>query len=176
MQVVPSAKWTTGLRTAIVCTSPHHGNTRRIADAIAAILGAQVFTPEQAPVAALASYDLIGFGSGIYFGRHHRRLRQLVDSAPVLPAAVFLFSTAGLPWLAPLFHASLRRRLTKRGCRIVGEFSCAGWDTVGPLAWMGGLNRRRPDANDLERASVFAGSLAVDRAPDANPHATAPSI
>jgi flavodoxin len=159
MQVAPSGKWATELRTAIVCTSPHHGNTRRIAEAIAATLGADLFTPEQALVASLASYDLVGFGSGIYFGRHHRTLRQLIDAAPALPRAAFLFSTAGLPWLSRLFHRSLRRRLERRGCRIVGEFCCPGWDTVGPLVLIGGLNRRRPNERDIEFAKEFAQSL-----------------
>jgi flavodoxin len=146
-------------RLAIVCTSPHHGNTRRIAEAIAATLGADLFTPEQALVASLASYDLVGFGSGIYFGRHHRTLRQLVDSAPALPRAAFLFSTAGLPSLSALFHRSLRLHLQRRGCRVVGEFCCAGWDTVGPLVLIGGLNRQRPNERDIEHAREFANSI-----------------
>lgn len=159
MQLHPSSKMLNGLRTAIICTSPHHGNTRRIAEAIAVTLGAPVLTPEAAADAELASYDLIGFGSGIYYGRHHHNLRRLIDLVPALPRAAFLFSTAGLPWLSPLFHTRLRRRLRRRGCRVVGEFCCAGWDTVGPLALIGGLNRRRPDERDLKRAREFANSL-----------------
>jgi len=146
-------------RTAIVCESIHHGNTRRIAEAIAAVLDAELFATGTTPTATLAAYDLVGFGSGIYFGRHHRSLRTLVDSVPVLPRAAFLFSTAGLPWLSAWYHISLRRRLQRRGCRVLGEFCCAGWDTVGPLVLIGGLNWRRPNEGDLERAREFARFL-----------------
>ena len=155
-------------RTAIVCESIHHGNTRRLAEAIAAVLEADLFTPETVPDATLAAYDLVGFGSGIYFGRHHRHLRRLVDSVPTLPRAAFLFSTAGLPWLSAWYHCSLRRRLQRRGCRVLGEFCCAGWDTVGPLVLIGGLNRGRPNEGDLERAREFANFL-MTSVPESHP-------
>jgi len=140
----------------IVCKSPHHGNTLKVADAMAGVLGAQVLTPEEADAEALAGCELLGLGSGIYFGRHHQTIRELADRAALLPPRVFIFSTAGTPWMHALFHRSLRRKLARRGCEILGEFTCRGWDTVGPLALFGGLNRRHPDELDLAAAADFA--------------------
>ena len=49
----------------IVCVSTEHGNTRTVAEAIAAELDAELLAPDRVAVATLADYDLVGFGSGI---------------------------------------------------------------------------------------------------------------
>jgi hypothetical protein len=105
----------------------------------------------------------VGFGSGVFYGRMHDSLfvwlRGLPDHPePTMPA--FLFSTAGLPWLSWLWHRSLRRLAVQKGFLLLGEFSCAGRDTWGPLWLVGGLNRRHPDGRDLARAGWFAAGIA----------------
>lgn len=148
----------TGKQLAVVYASVHHGNTRRIAEALATELSADLFDVDDV-TDALPEYDLVGLGSGIYFGRHHRSIRQLVSSWNDPPKRVFIFSTAGLPSLRFLQHSSLRRALRRKGCEIVGEFCCRGWDTVGPLWLLGGINRKRPNDQDLRRACQFAAEL-----------------
>lgn len=147
------------LRVAIVVASTHHGNTRKVAQAMAGELKATVLSPEQVNAAELADFDLVGFGSGVYFGRHDGSLRRLIQSLPHVPPVAFLFSTAGLSFLSWFFHWPLRRLLSQRGSHIVGEFSCRGWDTVGPLFLMGGLNRRHPNQHDLKNATSFAARI-----------------
>jgi flavodoxin len=141
---------------AIVFTSIHHGNSRRVAEALAAELAADLIPADSAAAQDVSAYDLVGLGSGIYFGRHHRLLRSLVSAWRKPPRRTFLFSTAGLPFLKRLQHASLRRRLKKQQCDILGEFCCRGWDTVGPLWLMGGINRKHPNDRDLRRVREFA--------------------
>lgn len=148
----------TNPRIAIVCSSRHHGNTRRVALAIAEATQASLFTADEEVAQRLERYELVGFGSGIYFGRHDARIRALIAIAR-LPRKAFVFSTAGLPVFRPVWHRGLRRRLERRGCQVVKEFCCRGWDTMGPLAWIGGINRQRPDARDLEAAAAFGVSL-----------------
>jgi flavodoxin len=150
-----------GRKAAIVVASVHHGNTLKIAETIAKILDAELMSPNEATSERLAEFDLVGFGSGIYFGRHHASLRQLVRSMDRVPGSAFVFSTAGLPFLARLFHWPLRRVLSAKGCRVVGEFSCRGWDTVGPLFLLGGINRKHPNRHDVERAKRFAAEVAA---------------
>jgi flavodoxin len=146
-------------KVAIVYASIHHGNTRQIADLLAAQLDADLWTVEEAEGKSLANYRLVGLGSGIYFGRHHEMLLKLVDSWDNAPERLFLFSTAGLPFLRILQHTALRRRVLNKGGAIVGEFCCRGWDTVGPLWLLGGINRKRPNTRDLNRAGRFADAL-----------------
>jgi len=147
------------LRTAIVVVSVHHGNTLQIARAMCGVLDADLLEPADVTTNRLARYELCGFGSGIYFGRHHSALQRMLAPSIQLPAEAFLFSTAGLPCLSRLWHWSLRRRLAARGCHVVAEFSCRGWDTVGPLVLLGGINRRHPDCRDQQRAREFASGL-----------------
>lgn len=144
------------ISSVVVYASIHHGNSRRIATAISESIGADLLTVEEARSVSPDRYQLWGLGSGIYFGRHHRSLLQLVDSWNSGPAASFVFSSAGLSCLRYFQHSALRRRLQSKGSKILAEFCCRGWDTVGPLWLMGGINRRHPDSGDIERAKRFA--------------------
>lgn len=146
-------------RIAIVCASVHHGNTRKLAEVLSRELGADLFTVDESRNIPLQDYEITGLGSGIYFGRHHQSLRELVDSWTSSPRRVFIFSTAGLPFLRFAQHGSLRRKLLRQKCEIISEFCCRGWDTVGPLWLMGGINRHHPNLHDLERAKDFAHRL-----------------
>jgi len=147
---------------AIIYTSIHHGNTRKLAETFAGEFGADLLTVEEAGATSLAGYGLLGLGSGIYCGRHDWRLRQFVESWATSPRRVFIFSTAGLSFLHRLQHSSLRRKLVRKGCTVVSEFSCRGWDTVGPLWLMGGINRHHPNVRDLNRAKEFAKRLKAE--------------
>lgn len=157
------------LRTLIVCMSVHHHNTAKVANVLANTLHADVCDPKDLTAEKLSHYDLIGFGSGIYFGRFHSALRQKISELPDCPSAhrdAFLFSTEGLPSLFCLFHWPIKSRLIQKGFNIVGEFHCSGYDTVGPLWLLGGLNRRHPDNHDLEKAAAFARRLQIQLSKD----------
>src|SRR5665647_1674321 len=56
-------------------------------------------------------------------------------------------------------HAAPKKLLMNRGFSIVGDFSCKGWTTWGPLKLFGGTNKGRPNEEDLEEARVFARGL-----------------
>lgn len=147
------------MRTAIICTSIHHGNTRRIAEAMAGALAARLYTAVEAEGLDFSGYELVGLGSGIYFGRHHSQLRKLVLGWTKVPARSFVFSTAGTPFLWNLWHLSLVRLLRRRGSEVIGQFSCPGFDTFGPLWLIGGLYVGRPNRSDLAHAIAFAQGL-----------------
>lgn len=126
---------------------------------MASVLMAEVRTAGEVTLEMIDQYDLVGWGSGIYFARHSEKLREIAGRLAVRPRKAFIFSTAGLPFLSWWFHAALRGVLRYRGCEIVGDFCCGGWDTVGPLKWLGGIERSHPNAKDLERAEDFARSV-----------------
>lgn len=152
----------------LICKSIHHGNTWAVAERIAACLDAQVIDPETVSTAPDFSSKLIGLGSGIYYGRFHREIRRWIAELPLAAGqgrAAFVFSTSGLPFLSWLYHWPLKRALARRGFQVLGDFSCRGHDTFGPLCLIGGLNRKHPNAKDLDRAEAFAMQLKrhVDR-------------
>ncbi|RSS33460.1 flavodoxin [Streptomyces sp. WAC07061] len=148
------------MKSVIVCTSVSHGNTRRVADTMARVLGAAVVSPAEADPAELAAAALVGFGSGVYYGRLHPTLTALVRGLPEARGRAFVFATSGLPGpsSAPFTHP-LARRLAGKGFRVEGSFSCRAFDTWGPFGLVGGINRQRPDAGDLAAARLFAERL-----------------
>lgn len=83
------------MKTLIICQSYHHGNTKKIADAMTAVLHAQVVSPRDVKAELLDGYDLVGFGSGIAFGKHYKQILNLIDRLPVLHKNAFVFSTRG---------------------------------------------------------------------------------
>jgi len=149
------------MKTLIVCVSVSHGNTRKVAAAMAEALGAEVVEPEQVDAAALAESDLIGVGSGIYAMAFHRRIAAFVDSLPqVVDKRAFVYSTSGSRELRLWPYARrLARRLQAKGFEVTGTFSCRGWDTWFPLRVVGGLNKGRPNDADLSRARLFAEEI-----------------
>lgn len=149
-------------KSLIICMSVHHQNTAQVARAIADVLHADICRPDEVPYARLDEYDLIGLGSGIYFGRFHPALRRWVRELPAVPVhgrRAFVFSTSGLSGLWRVWHQPLKASLARKGFDVVAEFHCRGFDTFGPLWLMGGINRRHPDADDLQRAADFAARL-----------------
>jgi flavodoxin len=153
---------TTAGTTLIVSASVHHHNTDRVAQAMAETLGADRLQPADCSYERLAGYDLLGLGSGIYYGRVHEELWRWVVGMPTAcrdRLRVFIFTTSGLPFLAWLWHRPLKSVLADKGYRVIGEFACPGFDTWGPLWLTGGLHHARPDARDLARAREFAAGL-----------------
>ncbi|MFC4604423.1 flavodoxin family protein [Rhodococcus kronopolitis] len=149
------------MKALIVCTSVSHGNTRRVAEVMGGVLSARVMAPEELDPAALAGYDLVGFGSGIFQMSFHPQLRDFVRALPSQPAtAAFLFSTSGLP--EPPFrryHRSLELLLAQKGFEVVDTFSCRAFDTYLPFRLVAGIRKGRPDVDDLRAAHAFAAGL-----------------
>jgi flavodoxin len=158
------------VKALLVVSSYHHRNTEKVAGALANVLGAEVQGPRDTDPEALREYELVGFGSGIDSDRHYKALLDLADELPgTNQKPAFIFSTCGIPaFLAgegsatrysTRSHTALREILTAKGYTIVGEFSCPGFNTNSFLTWFGGLNKGRPNAEDLGRAAEFARVL-----------------
>lgn len=147
------------MRSMLVVFSYHHNNTQKVAKVFADVIDAQIRTPQETGPEELQQYDLIGFGSGIYDGKHHKDLLDLADRLPsVIGKKVFLFSTS-YDTRIDLIHSSLRIRLESKGYSIIDEFNCGGFNTNSFLKYFGGLNKGRPNAEDLRRAEAFAQGL-----------------
>ena len=149
------------MKALVVCVSVSHGNTRKVANAIAGVLGADVVQPEEVRPAEVPGYDLIGIGSGIYAMTFHPRVWRFARSLPRSPGKpVFLFATSGGGelWWRPA-AAAMAALLRSKGYRVVGTFSCRGWDTWLPLRLVGGINKGQPADADIAAAREFATKL-----------------
>jgi len=152
------------MKSLIVCYSFHHNNTQKVASAMAKVLDAQVKTPQQTNPEELQQFDLVGFGSGIFGEKHHQSLLEFADKLPqVANKKAFIFSTSfvGVDSLifgkvTGKFHTALREKLQSKGYTVVGEFNCKGLNTNRIYGRFGGMNKGRPNAEDLKHAEEFA--------------------
>ncbi|MHA2231359.1 MAG: flavodoxin family protein [Candidatus Hodarchaeales archaeon] len=148
------------MRSLLVLVSYHHKNTEKVANIFAKVLEAPIKAPQQINPEELQEYSLIGFGSGIYDEKHHKGLLGLADNLPpVSNRKAFIFSTSGVTREAAKKHSLLREKLQSKGYLIVDEFNCAGFNTNSFLKLFGGMNKGRPNAEDLKHAEEFAQNL-----------------
>jgi flavodoxin len=147
-----------------VCVSVSHGNTRKVADAMADVLAADVRTPAEIAPAAVAEYELVGVGSGVFAMAPHPEIAAFVDRLPRVDGVrAFVFATSGLGRiLTRPGTRSLAARLRDKGFRVGDSFCCRGYDTWLPLRLVGGLNKGRPNTTDLDHARAFARRLVAD--------------
>ncbi len=149
------------MKSLLVLFSYHHKNTKKIANVFAKVLDAQIKTPQQINPEELQEYSLVGFGSGIYDGKHHKVLLDLADKLPqVTNRKAFIFSTSGVTKKnQPKIHSLLKQKLQSKGYMIVDEFNCAGFNTNHVLKLIGGIQKGIPNAEDLKQAEEFAQNL-----------------
>jgi len=150
------------MKALLVLFSYHHNNTEKIANLFAEVLNAQIKTPQQIDPEELQEYSLVGFGSGIYGAKHHQSLLDLADKLP--PATdkkAFIFSTSAMLGEKKVAedHSTLREKLHSKGYMIVDEFACKGFNTNSFMKYLGGMNKGRPNAEDLKHAEEFAQKL-----------------
>jgi flavodoxin len=155
------------MKSLIVVHSYHHYNTRKVAQAMAKVLDAKVKSPQQTNPEELNQYDLVGFGAGIDSGKHYKEILDFADNLPqVTNKKAFVFSTSGMPIrisgqqrleeYTSKCHTTLKETLQSKGYTIVDEFGCAGFNTNKFLKYFGGINKGRPNSEDLKHAEEFA--------------------
>jgi flavodoxin len=148
------------MKSLLVVFSYHHKNTEKIANVFAKVLDAQIKTPQQINPEELQEYSLIGFGSGIYGAKHHKSLLDLADKLPqVTNKKAFIFSTCTFKRDIEKNHSTLKQKLQSKGYTIVDEFNCKGRNTNSFSRFLGGMNRGRPNAEDLKGAEKSAQNL-----------------
>jgi flavodoxin len=145
------------MNAVIICHSEHHGNTRKLADVISEELNAKLVTSEQSSGLGIGEYDLVGFGSGIYYGDFHKLMYKFLSHLPRQQGKkAFLFSTTGSKTYSEKAHTKFTASLREKGFDIVGEYSCFGFDTALSAE---GINRGHPTEEELKQARAFAGTL-----------------
>jgi flavodoxin len=150
------------LKSLVIVISIHHNNTVKVANAIAKVLDAKIKNPKDVKPEELANYDLVGFGSGIYGEKHHESLLDLADTLPqVTNKKAFVFSTSAIMGINKVAkdHLMLREKLQSKGYIVVDEFACKGFNTNSFMKFLGGMNKGRPNAEDIKNAEEFAEKL-----------------
>ena len=146
------------MKIAVIYKSVHRGNTKKIAEAIAESFEADLFDVDDLNTDIIKEYDLIGFGSGIYYFKPHKKLRKFVESMDnVENKKAFHFQTSG----DGKYNDWLEKNLSEKGFEVIGEFHCKGYYaySIKGILSLKGLNKGKPDETDLKNAETFALSL-----------------
>lgn len=146
------------MKTAIVYYSEHHGNTKKLLDAISEVdKEVTLINVTEKKEVDLRVYDRIGFASGIYFSKF---AEQVLSFASVnLPAEkpVFFIATCGNP--TKIYFKSIRRVADDKKCKVLGEYLCLGFDTFGPFKLLGGIQKGHPTEKEIQDAVTFYQGL-----------------
>lgn len=146
-----------GNRTAIVYYSTHHGNTKKLLDAIAAANDVTLIDVTQKPTTDLTCFDRIGFASGIYYSSFAKPLLNYAGAYLPEGKDVFFLSTQGNP--VGRYFGSIRKIAKEKNCRELGCYTCQGFDTFGPFKLVGGISKGHPTEKEITAAVSFYRSL-----------------
>ncbi len=144
------------MKAIIICASTHHGNTRKVVDAIAKEFDVEVVDATTVKEKDLSEYELIGFASGIYAAHFHQAVLNFAkDNLPQDKKIFFIMTSA----MNKDFSKSMAPALEGKNATVVGRFSCTGYNTFGPFKLIGGTAKGHPDETDLKNAIEFYRGL-----------------
>ena len=141
------------MKTAVCYYSRHHGNTRKVLEAMAEEGGMDLIDVTTRQAVRLEDYDCVGFASGIYGFEFHKAVtafarQYLSQGKPVF----FVYTYGGAKGTGAKTVAEVAK---EKGCPVLGTFSCKGYDTFGPFRLVGGIAKGHPNKRDLENARKF---------------------
>jgi flavodoxin len=140
---------------AIIYASVHHGNTKKVVEAIAGECGVELIDATQVKEKDLSGYEAVGFASGIYYSKFHQSvLKFAADNLPENKKVFYICTNGG-----NASYKSIEAIAERKNAVEIGRFSCKGYDTYGPFKLVGGLAKGHPDSKDLENAVSFFKGL-----------------
>lgn len=141
------------MKIAICYYSRHHGNTRKVLEAMAREADVDLIDVTARRAVRLDGFDCVGFASGIYGFEFHRSVVEFARQYLPEGKPVFFVYTFGVT--KGTGAAAAARVAQEKHCPVLGEYGCKGYDTFGPFKLVGGLAKGHPDERDLENARSF---------------------
>ena len=142
------------MKILIIVKSKHNDNTLKIAEAMSEVAPVTVATLDNAKHYNLSEYDIVGYGSGIYFGKHDKELLKFIESIDSNKSYCFVFSTSGSKSFEKNNNCIIKL-LESKNKVVLDSFGCLGLDKFFIFALGGGFNKNRPDISDFEAAQNF---------------------
>lgn len=142
------------MKILLIIKSTHQQNTLKIAEAMSEVAPLTFVELENVKNYNLKDYDIVGFGSGIYYGKHDKELIKFVESLNNEPSYNFVISTSGSKNYDK-YNKSLIKLLESKNKTVLGSFGCKGHDKFFSFGLFGGINKGRPNEADLDAAQQF---------------------
>lgn len=145
------------MKTAIVYYSKHHGNTKKLLDAIAKEQDVTLIDVTALPDADVSGFDRVGFASGIYYSKFHKSLLKFAQEKLPQGKETFFLYTYGAEKKG--YTEAIENAVRQRGAKVLGAYGCFGFNTFGPFKLIGGIAKGHPDAQELSGAAAFYKGL-----------------
>lgn len=145
------------MKTAICYYSRHHGNTLKVIEAMAQGEEIDLIDVTTRQTVRLDDYDQIGFASGIYGFEFHKSV--VLFAKQYLPEGKRVFFVYTYGGAKGTGAEAVSKIAKEKGCELLGEFCCKGYDTFGPFKLVGGIAKGHPDEADLAQARRFYQSI-----------------
>lgn len=140
----------------IIYASTHHRNTYKLVKAISDKYHIDIIDATQQSSASLENYDVIGFASGIDFGKFYESIEIFAkENLPMEKQVFFLYTCAKN---RKGFTDSMRGIVTQKKAVILGEYGCKGFNTYGSWKVIGGMNKNHPTEDEILQAVEFFSS------------------
>ncbi|MFH5835615.1 flavodoxin family protein [Proteiniclasticum sp. C24MP] len=149
------------MRSIIFYSSYYRTNTEKVAQAMASEIKGEFKNTKQLKDVDydVSSYDLIGFGSGVYREDLSPQIYRLLEHLELKEKKVFVFSTSGIGMT--FYNKRLFRHLKEKGALPVGSFACKGSFTASDFSknrifhMLGKSAEGHPNHRDLSNARKF---------------------
>lgn len=147
------------MKIAIIYYSKHHGNTKKLLDAIKSSSSDEItlIDATKTPSADLNEYDMLGFASGIYYSKFDKRVLNFAKSCTPNGKKIFLVYTYGAEKQG--YTKAIREALAGKSVDILGEYGCFGFNTFGPFKLIGGIAKNHPNDDEIKNAVDFYNGL-----------------
>jgi flavodoxin len=145
-------------KTVIAYYSQHHGNTKKLLDAISdADISVTLINAAEKIEVDLRDYDRIGLASGIYYSSFAKPLLNFASINLPAQKPVFFIATCGSP--RKNYFDEIKQLAKSRDCTDLGSYLCTGYDTFGPFKLIGGLKKGHPTEEEIQGAVDFYNGL-----------------
>lgn len=145
------------MKTSIIYYSRHHGNTKKLLDAIASMNDVTLIDITENSAPDLEEYDRIGFASGIYYSKFHKTILKFAEENLPENKQTFFIYTYGAK--KDGYTDDISEAVSKKNAQILGSYGCFGLNTFGPFKLIGAIAKGHPDDDDLAGVISFYDSL-----------------
>lgn len=145
------------MKTAIVYVSTHHGNTKKLLDAISANHEVTLIDGTKEKEPDLNGYDCIGFASGIAYSNFYPQAVKIMESCLPKEKKVFFLYTCGNKMKG--YTKAVTKIAEDKNCTVLGQYGCLGFDTFGPFKLLGGIAKGHPTDREIDDAVKFFDSI-----------------
>ena len=147
------------MKTLIVYESTHHKNTYKLVEAIVDKFEVDTINVKDTAAADLSEYDLIGFASGIAFGKFYPEIMAFAKNNLPENKKVFLIYTCGKD--SKNYPNAMKALAAEKDCNVLGCYASLGYDTFGPFKLIGGISKNHPTDTEISGAVEFFGKIRV---------------